>query len=137
MNRSFEPERFVYRFVRIELQVHGEVSVSFPHWVLPIATVGVKNVQIIQRAVWAPIVGDREREWKEWRERSWEREGARRGRGRQLPPTPTKPSTLQVKQQPPFTRISHSPSHVTIDILAEDAMFCAIILTTFSFYSCR
>ncbi|XP_026323666.1 voltage-dependent calcium channel type A subunit alpha-1 [Hyposmocoma kahamanoa] len=73
--------------------------------------------------VWAPIGGgerersrewDREREWREWRERSWEREGARRGRGRQLPPTPTKPSTLQVKQQPPFTRISHSPSHLSL-----------------------
>ncbi|CAH2068329.1 unnamed protein product, partial [Iphiclides podalirius] len=64
--------------------------------------------------VWAPIVGDREREWREWRDRSWEREGARRGRGRQLPPTPTKPSTLQVKQQPPFTRISHSPSHLSL-----------------------
>ncbi|CAK1599480.1 unnamed protein product [Parnassius mnemosyne] len=66
--------------------------------------------------VWAPIVGDRdrEREWREWRERSWEREGQRRGRGRQLPPTPTKPSTLQVKQQPPFTRISHSPSHLSL-----------------------
>ncbi|XP_045542526.1 voltage-dependent calcium channel type A subunit alpha-1 isoform X20 [Papilio machaon] len=71
--------------------------------------------------VWAPIVGDRERdrerererEWREWRERSWEREGTRRGRGRQLPPTPTKPSTLQVKQQP-FTRISHSPSHLSL-----------------------
>ncbi|CAG4926317.1 unnamed protein product [Colias eurytheme] len=57
---------------------------------------------------------DREREWREWRDRSWEREGARRGRGRQLPPTPTKPSTLQVKQQPPFTRISHSPSHLSL-----------------------
>ncbi|KPI95473.1 Voltage-dependent calcium channel type A subunit alpha-1 [Papilio xuthus] len=73
------------------------------------------------RTVWAPIVGDRERdrerererEWREWRERSWEREGTRRGRGRQLPPTPTKPSTLQVKQQP-FTRISHSPSHLSL-----------------------
>ncbi|CAG4926327.1 unnamed protein product [Colias eurytheme] len=68
--------------------------------------------------VWAPIGGDRERdrerEWREWRDRSWEREGARRGRGRQLPPTPTKPSTLQVKQQPPFTRISHSPSHLSL-----------------------
>ncbi|XP_049884570.1 voltage-dependent calcium channel type A subunit alpha-1 isoform X5 [Pectinophora gossypiella] len=65
-----------------------------------------------------PHGGDRERErdreWREWRERSWEREGARRGRGRQLPPTPTKPSTLQVKQQPPFTRISHSPSHLSL-----------------------
>ncbi|CAG5041769.1 unnamed protein product [Parnassius apollo] len=63
-----------------------------------------------------PHVGDREREreWREWRERSWEREGQRRGRGRQLPPTPTKPSTLQVKQQPPFTRISHSPSHLSL-----------------------
>ncbi|XP_049884551.1 voltage-dependent calcium channel type A subunit alpha-1 isoform X3 [Pectinophora gossypiella] len=57
---------------------------------------------------------ERDREWREWRERSWEREGARRGRGRQLPPTPTKPSTLQVKQQPPFTRISHSPSHLSL-----------------------
>ncbi|KAL0850453.1 hypothetical protein ABMA28_012254 [Loxostege sticticalis] len=57
---------------------------------------------------------DREREWREWRDRSWEREGARRGRGRQLPPTPTKPSTLQVKPQPPFTRISHSPSHLSL-----------------------
>ncbi|CAG9783214.1 unnamed protein product [Diatraea saccharalis] len=72
------------------------------------------------RAVWAPIGGDRERdrererEWREWRERSWEREGARRGRGRQLPPTPTKPSTLQVKSQPSFTRISHSPSHLSL-----------------------
>ncbi|KPJ06664.1 Voltage-dependent calcium channel type A subunit alpha-1 [Papilio machaon] len=56
---------------------------------------------------------EREREWREWRERSWEREGTRRGRGRQLPPTPTKPSTLQVKQQP-FTRISHSPSHLSL-----------------------
>ncbi|KAL0850451.1 hypothetical protein ABMA28_012254 [Loxostege sticticalis] len=72
--------------------------------------------------VWAPIGGDRERdrdrdrerEWREWRDRSWEREGARRGRGRQLPPTPTKPSTLQVKPQPPFTRISHSPSHLSL-----------------------
>ncbi|KAJ2946609.1 hypothetical protein O0L34_g12668 [Tuta absoluta] len=68
--------------------------------------------------VWAPIGGDRERdrdrEWREWRDRSWERDGARRGRGRQLPPTPTKPSTLQVKQQPPFTRISHSPSHLSL-----------------------
>lgn len=72
--------------------------------------------QIIQSAVWAPIGErdrERDREWREWRDRSWEREGARRGRGRQLPPTPTKPSTLQVKQQPPFTRISHSPSHVS------------------------
>ncbi|CAB3257221.1 unnamed protein product [Arctia plantaginis] len=57
---------------------------------------------------------ERDREWREWRDRSWEREGARRGRGRQLPPTPTKPSTLQVKQQPPFTRISHSPSHLSL-----------------------
>ncbi|KAI5632670.1 ion transport protein domain-containing protein [Phthorimaea operculella] len=57
---------------------------------------------------------DRDREWREWRDRSWERDGARRGRGRQLPPTPTKPSTLQVKQQPPFTRISHSPSHLSL-----------------------
>ncbi|XP_052754604.1 LOW QUALITY PROTEIN: voltage-dependent calcium channel type A subunit alpha-1 [Galleria mellonella] len=74
--------------------------------------------------VWAPIGGERERdrdrdrerdrEWREWRDRSWEREGGRRGRGRQLPPTPTKPSTLQVKQQPPFTRISHSPSHLSL-----------------------
>lgn len=75
-----------------------------------------KNAQIIQRAVWASIGGererDREREWREWRERSWEREGGKRGRGRQLPPTPTKPSTLHVKQQP-FSRISHSPSHVS------------------------
>ncbi|XP_068628333.1 LOW QUALITY PROTEIN: voltage-dependent calcium channel type A subunit alpha-1 [Battus philenor] len=57
---------------------------------------------------------ERDREWREWRERSWEREGTRRGRGRQLPPTPTKPSTLQVKPQPPFTRISHSPSHLSL-----------------------
>ncbi|KAL4709794.1 hypothetical protein ACJJTC_001248 [Scirpophaga incertulas] len=57
---------------------------------------------------------ERDREWLEWRERSWEREGARRGRGRQLPPTPTKPSTLQVKSQPQFTRISHSPSHLSL-----------------------
>ncbi|XP_050553692.1 voltage-dependent calcium channel type A subunit alpha-1 isoform X21 [Spodoptera frugiperda] len=67
--------------------------------------------------VWAPIGErdrERDREWREWRDRSWEREGARRGRGRQLPPTPTKPSTLQVKQQPPFTRISHSPSHLSL-----------------------
>ncbi|XP_028169286.1 voltage-dependent calcium channel type A subunit alpha-1 [Ostrinia furnacalis] len=68
--------------------------------------------------VWAPIGGDRERErereWREWRDRSYEREGTRRGRGRQLPPTPTKPSTLQVKPQPPFTRISHSPSHLSL-----------------------
>ncbi|XP_053600619.1 voltage-dependent calcium channel type A subunit alpha-1 isoform X7 [Plodia interpunctella] len=64
--------------------------------------------------VWAPIGGDRDREWREWRDRSWEREGGRRGRGRQLPPTPTKPSTLQVKQQPPFNRISHSPSHLSL-----------------------
>ncbi|XP_073967585.1 LOW QUALITY PROTEIN: calcium voltage-gated channel subunit cacophony [Choristoneura fumiferana] len=68
--------------------------------------------------VWAPIGGDRERErdreWRAWRDRSWERDGARRGRGRQLPPTPTKPSTLQVKQQPPFTRITHSPSHLSL-----------------------
>ncbi|XP_061715728.1 voltage-dependent calcium channel type A subunit alpha-1 isoform X11 [Cydia pomonella] len=67
--------------------------------------------------VWAPI-GERERErdreWRAWRDRSWERDGARRGRGRQLPPTPTKPSTLQVKQQPPFTRITHSPSHLSL-----------------------
>ncbi|KAH9645791.1 hypothetical protein HF086_012518 [Spodoptera exigua] len=72
---------------------------------------------MIQRAVWAPIGErdrERDREWREWRDRSWEREGARRGRGRQLPPTPTKPSTLQVKQQPPFTRISHSPSHLSL-----------------------
>lgn len=67
--------------------------------------------------VWAPIGGDhrdreRDREWREWRDRSWEREGGRRGRGRQLPPTPTKPSTLQVKQ--PFTKISHSPSHLSL-----------------------
>ncbi|XP_075988245.1 calcium voltage-gated channel subunit cacophony isoform X3 [Anticarsia gemmatalis] len=68
--------------------------------------------------VWAPIGGDRDRErdreWREWRDRSWEREGARRGRGRQLPPTPTKPSTLQVKQPPPFPRMSHSPSHLSL-----------------------
>ncbi|XP_069354188.1 LOW QUALITY PROTEIN: voltage-dependent calcium channel type A subunit alpha-1 [Maniola hyperantus] len=68
--------------------------------------------------VWASIGGDRERErdreWREWRERSWEREGGRRGRGRQLPPTPTKPSTLHVKQQAPFSRISHSPSHLSL-----------------------
>ncbi|XP_060810711.1 voltage-dependent calcium channel type A subunit alpha-1 [Amyelois transitella] len=65
--------------------------------------------------VWAPIGGDRERDRdREWRDRSWEREGGRRGRGRQLPPTPTKPSTLHVKQQPPFTRISHSPSHLSL-----------------------
>ncbi|XP_063831113.1 voltage-dependent calcium channel type A subunit alpha-1 isoform X4 [Ostrinia nubilalis] len=57
---------------------------------------------------------EREREWREWRDRSYEREGTRRGRGRQLPPTPTKPSTLQVKPQPPFTRISHSPSHLSL-----------------------
>ncbi|XP_028033528.1 voltage-dependent calcium channel type A subunit alpha-1 isoform X3 [Bombyx mandarina] len=57
---------------------------------------------------------ERDREWREWRDRSWEREGTRRGRGRQLPPTPTKPSTLHVKQQPPFTRISHSPSHLSL-----------------------
>ncbi|XP_045486267.1 voltage-dependent calcium channel type A subunit alpha-1 isoform X3 [Pieris rapae] len=67
--------------------------------------------------VWAPIGGDRDRdkdrEWREWRDRSWEREGGRRGRGRQLPPTPTKPSTLQVKQ-PPLARISHSPSHLSL-----------------------
>ncbi|CAK1548184.1 unnamed protein product [Leptosia nina] len=74
------------------------------------------NYSIIQETVWAPIGGDREkeREWREWRDRSWEREGGRRGRGRQLPPTPTKPSTLQVKQQPPLTRISHSPSHLSL-----------------------
>ncbi|KAI8429618.1 hypothetical protein MSG28_000214 [Choristoneura fumiferana] len=39
---------------------------------------------------------ERDREWRAWRDRSWERDGARRGRGRQLPPTPTKPSTLQL-----------------------------------------
>ncbi|KOB73804.1 Cacophony, partial [Operophtera brumata] len=61
-----------------------------------------------------PHGGDRDRDWREWRDRSWEREHARRGRGRQLPPTPTKPSTLHVKQQPPFTRISHSPSHLSL-----------------------
>ncbi|CAH0722297.1 unnamed protein product, partial [Brenthis ino] len=67
--------------------------------------------------VWASIGGERDRErdreWREWRERSWEREGGKRGRGRQLPPTPTKPSTLHVKQQP-FSRISHSPSHLSL-----------------------
>ncbi|XP_052737171.1 voltage-dependent calcium channel type A subunit alpha-1 [Bicyclus anynana] len=57
---------------------------------------------------------EREREWREWRERSWEREGGRRGRGRQLPPTPTKPSTLHVQQPAPFSRISHSPSHLSL-----------------------
>ncbi|XP_041974497.1 voltage-dependent calcium channel type A subunit alpha-1 isoform X8 [Aricia agestis] len=75
--------------------------------------------------VWAPIGGDRERdrerEWREWRERSGEREGGRRGRGRQLPPTPTKPSTLHVKQQP-FTRISHSPSHLSLRHTAREPL---------------
>ncbi|XP_041974493.1 voltage-dependent calcium channel type A subunit alpha-1 isoform X4 [Aricia agestis] len=64
---------------------------------------------------------DREREWREWRERSGEREGGRRGRGRQLPPTPTKPSTLHVKQQP-FTRISHSPSHLSLRHTAREPL---------------
>ncbi|XP_047514111.1 voltage-dependent calcium channel type A subunit alpha-1 isoform X5 [Pieris napi] len=75
--------------------------------------------------VWAPIGGDRDRdkdrEWREWRDRSWEREGGRRGRGRQLPPTPTKPSTLQVKQ-PPLARISHSPSHLSLRPTAREPL---------------
>ncbi|GBP83734.1 Voltage-dependent calcium channel type A subunit alpha-1 [Eumeta japonica] len=60
--------------------------------------------------------GDRERERererdREWRDRSWEREGARRGRGRQLPPTPSKPSTLQIKQPGFFLhKVTASPS---------------------------
>ncbi|CAG9575550.1 unnamed protein product [Danaus chrysippus] len=72
--------------------------------------------------VWSSIGGDRERErdrereWREWRE------GGRRGRGRQLPPTPTKPSTLHVKQQPPFARISHSPSHLSLRHTAREPL---------------
>ncbi|KAG7303960.1 hypothetical protein JYU34_010876 [Plutella xylostella] len=75
--------------------------------------------------VWAPIGGEREREreWREWRERSWEREGARRGRGRQLPPTPTKPSTLQVKQGAyPQTKLTHSPSHLSLRHTVREAV---------------
>ncbi|KAF9795477.1 hypothetical protein SFRURICE_004849 [Spodoptera frugiperda] len=92
----------VVEIVKHEHQRHGRTHRA-PHYYHP--------------HVWAPIGErdrERDREWREWRDRSWEREGARRGRGRQLPPTPTKPSTLQVKQQPPFTRISHSPSHLSL-----------------------
>lgn len=67
----------------------------------------------IQKIVWAPIGGERDREWREWRE--WRTDGGRRGRGRQLPPTPSKPSTLHIKQ-PNFAlpRLNTSPSHVSV-----------------------
>ncbi|XP_072935176.1 voltage-dependent calcium channel type A subunit alpha-1 isoform X2 [Epargyreus clarus] len=122
----------VVEIVKHEHQRHGRAHHRAPHhyhphagkeWRAPYPTT---SLSLPSRSpspphhtyVWASIGGDRDRdrdrEWREWRERSWEREGARRGRGRQLPPTPTKPSTLQVKQHPPFTRISHSPSHLSL-----------------------
>lgn len=42
--------------------------------------------------------------------------GGRRGHGRRLPPTPSKPSTLQLKPPPAinFPKLNASPTHVSV-----------------------